>query len=54
MPSLAADLALSRPAAADALERLGDAGLAVEITGRRRDRVYAYEAALAIAGAAAS
>lgn len=51
MPSLSADLELSRPAAADALERLVDAGLATEITGRRRDRVYAYDAALAIAGA---
>ena len=51
MPSLSDDLELSRPAAADALERLVDAGLATEITGRRRDRVYAYDAALAIAGA---
>jgi hypothetical protein len=51
MPSLSDDLELSRPAAADALERLVAAGLATEITGRRRDRVYAYDAALTIAGA---
>ncbi len=46
VPSLADDLALSRPAAGDALERLVTAGLAAEITGRQRGRVFAYAAAL--------
>ena len=52
MPSLAEDLSLSRPAAADALERLVDLGLAREVTGRARDRVYAWAAACAVADAA--
>lgn len=42
MPALADALDCSRPAAGDALERLVLAGLAVEITGRGRDRVYAW------------
>jgi DNA-binding MarR family transcriptional regulator len=50
MPLLAEELQLSRPAASDALERLVTAGLVRELTGRARDRVYAYEAACAIAG----
>lgn len=54
MPALAEQLGISRPAAADALERLGAAGLVVEVTGRRRDRAYAYEAAFSIGAAAAS
>jgi hypothetical protein len=40
MPQLSAQLDCSRPAAGDALERLVEVGLAVEITGRQRDRVY--------------
>lgn len=48
-PSLAEDLGISRPAASDALERLVAAGLAREVTGRARDRVFAYEAACAMA-----
>lgn len=55
MPALAEELGVSRPAAAAALERLTDAGLAREVTGRARDRVYAYEAALSVGeGALAS
>ncbi len=49
MPVLAEQLELSRPAASDALERLTSAGLLVEVTGRARDRVYAWAAAIAIA-----
>lgn len=49
MPSLADELELSRPAATAALDRLVEAGLLREVTGRARDRVYAYTAALAIA-----
>ena len=41
MPTLSERLECSRPAAGDALERLVEVGLAVEITGRQRDRVYA-------------
>jgi biotin operon repressor len=41
MPTLSEQLECSRPAAGDALERLVEVGLAVEITGRQRDRVYA-------------
>jgi biotin operon repressor len=41
MPVLSEQLECSRPAAGDALERLVEVGLAVEITGRQRDRVYA-------------
>lgn len=52
MPRLADALGTSRPAAADALERLVAAGIAREVTGRARDRVYAYEAALPVASAA--
>jgi hypothetical protein len=44
MPVLAERLACSRPAAGDALERLVGVGLAVEITGRSRDRVFAHRA----------
>lgn len=46
--SLAGELDLSRPASDDALARLADAGLAIELTGQRRNRVFAYVAALAI------
>lgn len=52
MPTLADRLSVSRPAAADALERLVALGIAAEVTGRRRDRVYAYEAALSVAESA--
>lgn len=45
VPSLAADLGLSRPAASDALERLVELGVATEITGRGRDRVFALSSA---------
>lgn len=48
-PALAEDLGISRPAASDALERLVAVGLAREVTGRARDRVFAYEAACAMA-----
>lgn len=48
-PALAEDLGISRPAASDALERLVAAGLAREVTGRARDRVFAYETACAMA-----
>ncbi len=46
VPALSEELAISRPAAGDALERLVTAGLAVELTGRRRGRVFAYAAPL--------
>lgn len=51
MPLLAEELSLSRPAASDALERLTAAGIAREVTGRARDRVFAYGAACAVAAA---
>lgn len=51
VPLLAEDLGLSRPAASDALERLVTLGLAREVTGRARDRVFAYEAACVLATA---
>lgn len=44
-PDLSERLALSRPAAGAALERLVDLGLAEEITGRARDRVFVYTGA---------
>lgn len=40
VPALAVALECSRPAAGDALERLVELGLATEITGRGRDRVF--------------
>lgn len=46
VPSLAAQLECSRPAASGALDRLVGAGLVAEITGRARDRVFALSAAL--------
>ena len=49
MPALAEELELSRPATAAALERLTAAGLLREVTARARDRVYAYEPAVALA-----
>lgn len=45
IPTLAEDLRTSRPAANDALERLVALGLAREVTGRARDRVFAYDVA---------
>lgn len=54
MPTLAAELGLSRPAANDALERLTAAGVAREVTGRGRDRVYAWAAACVVANAPVS
>ncbi len=53
MPSLAAELSLSRPAASDALERLVATGTAREMTGRARDRVYGWSALCPVATAAA-
>ncbi|MCC7002188.1 MAG: hypothetical protein IT357_08540 [Gemmatimonadaceae bacterium] len=50
MPWVAESLGLSRPAAADALERLCTLGIARELTGRARDRVYGYGVSLAAAG----
>jgi DNA-binding transcriptional ArsR family regulator len=52
MPLLAEELSVSRPAASDALERLTEAGIAREVTGRARDRVFAYASACAVAAAA--
>lgn len=49
IPSLAEDLGISRPAANDAIERLVALDLAREITGRGRDRVFAYSAAFEMA-----
>ncbi len=49
IPSLAEALGLSRPAANDAVERLVMLALAREVTGRARDRVFAYEAPCAMA-----
>lgn len=48
MPQLSAQLECSRPAAGDALERLVEVGLAVEITGRHRDRVFACARAMTL------
>lgn len=44
MPGLAERLQCSRPAAGDALERLSELGVAREITGRERDRVFVHAA----------
>ena len=49
IPVLAEDLGLSRPAANDAIERLVALDVAREITGRARDRVFAYSAAFVMA-----
>lgn len=49
VPTLAEALELSRPAAAGAVERLMAMGLAREVTGRARDRVFAYAPALGVA-----
>lgn len=46
MPLTAVTLDLSRPAAAAALDRLVADGIAREVTGRARDRVYAWAAPL--------
>jgi hypothetical protein len=46
VPALADALGLSRPAAGDAIARLVASGIAEELTGRRRDRVFAYRLAL--------
>ncbi|MEX2181409.1 MAG: hypothetical protein WD771_05160 [Gemmatimonadaceae bacterium] len=48
VPTLAGRLGGSRPAAGDALERLRELGVATEVTGRGRDRVFALTAALAL------
>lgn len=44
MPGLAVHLDCSRPAAGAALDRLVELGLALEITGRDRDRVFVHAA----------
>lgn len=54
MPLLAEALGVSRPAASDVLERLLAAGLVRELTGRARDRVYAYATACAVVDASAA
>jgi hypothetical protein len=46
--SLAGELGLSRPASDDAVARLVDVGLATELTGQKRNRAFAYAAALTI------
>jgi Fic family protein len=51
MPILAEALDLSRPAAAAALDRLVELGVARELTGRARDRVFAWAAPLAAVAA---
>lgn len=48
VPQLSVALECSRPAAGDALERLVEVGLAIEITGRQRDRVFACARAMAV------
>lgn len=45
VPDLSVRLSLSRPAAGAALQRLVELGLAEEITGRARDRVFVYAGA---------
>jgi hypothetical protein len=50
IPLLADRLECSRPAASDALHRLTELGLATEITGRGRDRVFALASALSLVG----
>ncbi|MBA3853585.1 MAG: hypothetical protein C0503_04165 [Gemmatimonas sp.] len=45
VPDVSDRLTLSRPAAGAALQRLVDLGLAEEITGRGRDRVFVYAGA---------
>jgi hypothetical protein len=51
MPIVAEALDLSRPAAAAALDRLVELGVARELTGRARDRVFAWAAPLAAVAA---
>jgi hypothetical protein len=46
VPALAEALGASRPAASDALDRLVGMEIAVEVTGRARDRVFALRSAL--------
>src|SRR5215212_1326748 len=47
-PSASARLGLSEPAVYGALRRLEEAGILREMTGRRRGRLYAYDAYLAV------
>ena len=47
-PSASARLGLSEPAVYGAFRRLQDAGILREVTGRRRGRLYAYDAYLAV------
>ncbi len=51
VPTLARHLACSRPAAGDALDRLVETGIAAEVTGRARDRVFALASAYALVSA---
>ncbi|MBI2408705.1 MAG: hypothetical protein HYV19_10430 [Gemmatimonadetes bacterium] len=48
--SAAEAMALSTPTAGAAMERLADAGVVREITGRGRDRVFVYAPAVVLAG----
>jgi Fic family protein len=50
IPQLAARAQVSFPTAAKAIERLVALGIAREVTGGRRNRVFAYDAYLAILG----
>jgi Fic family protein len=43
IPAMSSQLGMSFPATASAVEMLVDLGIARELTGRRRDRVYAYD-----------
>jgi DNA-binding transcriptional ArsR family regulator len=47
-PSASAHLGLSEPAVYGAFRRLEEAGILREVTGRRRGRLYAYDAYLAV------
>jgi Fic family protein len=48
IPRLVAETRLSAPTAASALAALVKAGIAREVTGRKRNRIFAYERYLAI------
>jgi DNA-binding transcriptional ArsR family regulator len=47
-PSASAQLGLSEPAVYGALRRLEEVGILREVTGRRRGRLYAYDAYLSV------
>ena len=48
--SAAERLTLTAPTIGSAMDRLIDLGIVEEVTGRKRDRLYAYRAYLAILG----